>query len=211
MGIDTIVKKRHLLTHPFYRRWQKGKVTTEVLKEYAKQYYHYESALPSFLEAAVDHLEDGPAKDAVKQVAEDEKSHPEPHKDLWMNFAKGLGLTEEEVRSSEPTPRTVNLIETYRSLCARGGEEALGAIYAYESQFPDVARTKAEGLREHYELNDQKALAFFDLHAELDVEHAKAIRSGFADSEYSREAAHLALDAWWGMLDQFETMSARAA
>ena len=68
MGIDTIVKKRHLLTHPFYRRWQKGKVTTEVLKEYAKQYYHYESALPSFLEAASGHLDDGPAKDAVDQV-----------------------------------------------------------------------------------------------------------------------------------------------
>lgn len=210
MGINTIIKERHLLTHPFYQRWQKGKVSIEVLREYAKQYYHYEVALPAFLESSLEHLEEGSAKEAVKRVHEDETSHPKAHTELWLDFASGLGLTEDEVKASEPTPRTRNLVATYHSLCARGSEEALGAIYAYECQVPEVAKTKADGLTEHYGITDAKALKFFNLHATLDVEHAKAIRSGFEDSETARESAHLALDAWWGMLDQFEQMSAKA-
>jgi len=211
MGIATIVKERHLLGHPFYQRWQKGKVTLPVLQEYARQYYHYEKALPSFLEDALTHLDEGPAKDAITEVLHDESSNPLPHAELWLDFAEGLGVDKEDVIASTPSPRTSNLVETYRSLCRRGKDEALGALFAYESQFPDVAATKAEGLRAFYEVSDDKTLKFFDLHSTLDIEHAKAIRSGFADSEFSRESAHLALDAWWGMLDQFETMSSNAA
>ena len=211
MGIDTIIKERHLLNHPFYQRWQKGKVTVEVLREYAKQYYHYESALPSFLGSALEHIEEGPAKDAVQQVMTEETSHPRAHAELWMEFANGLGVSKDEVLASKPTPRTINLVETYTSLCKRGQDEALGALYAYEAQFPEVAKAKADGLRSHYEISEDSTLAFFDLHSTLDVEHAKAIKTGLNDSDYSRESAHLALDAWWGMLDQFETLSAGAA
>jgi pyrroloquinoline-quinone synthase len=208
MRIDSIVRERHLLTHPFYQRWQKGKVPIEVLREYAKQYYHYESALPSFIESALKHVQDPEVSKALQGVLEDESSNPKPHAELWLDFAKGLGLEEKEVRESEATPRTSNLVETYRALSLRGGEEALAALYAYESQFPDVALAKAEGLRKFYGVSDQTALEFFDLHSTLDVEHAKAIRSGVADSEIAHEATHLALDVWWGMLDQFETLSA---
>jgi len=207
MGIDGIIKKRHLLTHPFYKRWQKGKVPIEVLKEYAKQYYHYEAALPSFLTSALKHLPAGPAKEGVTEVLADETSHPKPHTELWMDFATGLGLSKDEVRNAPATPRTKNLIETYISLCERGPEEALGALYTYETQVPEVAQTKGDGLREFYGLTDDESLKFFDLHATLDVQHAKAIRSGFEDTEFARESAHLALDAWWGMLDQFEQMA----
>ncbi|MCA1840990.1 MAG: iron-containing redox enzyme family protein [Actinomycetota bacterium] len=211
MGIDTIIKERHLLTHPFYERWQKGKVSIEVLREYARQYYHYETALPSFLSSALEHLEEGPAKAAVQQVYVDETSEPRPHAELWLEFAEGLGVKQQDVLESQPSPRTTNLVETYKSLCKRGSEEALGALYSYESQFPEVAKAKADGLREYYEITDEKTLAFFDLHSTLDVEHGKAIREGFTDSELSRESAHLAIDAWWGMLDQFEQMSVSAA
>lgn len=204
MGIDRIIKERHLLTHPFYQKWQKGKVKAETLREYAKQYYHYEKALPSFLEAALTHIPEGPAKVAITEVLEDESSHPKPHSELWLDFAEGLGLSRDEVIDSTPSPRTVNLVETYRSLCSRGTDEALGALYAYESQFPEVAQTKADGLKEFYEVDSPSALQFFELHSTLDVEHGRAIRSGFSDSEFSREAAHLAIDAWWGMLDQFD-------
>ena len=207
MGINSIVKERHLLKHPFYRRWQMGKVPMEVLQAYAKQYYHYEKALPSFLESALEHIPEGPARTAIEEVLADESGHPKPHAELWLDFARGLGLSDEEVKTSEPLPRTKNLVATYESLCARGADEALGALYAYESQFPEVAGAKADGLRQFYGLSEEAPLQFFELHSTLDIEHAKAIRSGLSDSEYSRESAHLALDAWWGMLDQFEAMA----
>lgn len=207
MGINSIVRERHLLKHPFYRRWQAGKVPIEVLKEYAKQYYHYEKALPSFLESALSHMPEGPARSSVEKVLADESGNPKAHSELWLDFARGLGLSDEEVKESKALPRTTNLVGTYGALSARGAEEGLGALYAYESQFPEVARAKAEGLREFYEVTDDESLKFFDLHSTLDIEHAKAIGSALIESERSREAAHLALEAWWGMLDQFETMA----
>ena len=199
------------MTHPFYQRWQKGKVPHEVLQEYARQYYHYERALPTLLRTAMEHMEEGPDKEAVARVLEDESSNPKPHADLWLDFAEGLGLDRDEVRSAEPTARTRNLVETYTTLANKGADEGLGAIYAYESQFAAVAAAKGDGLRSHYGVEDSKATSFFDLHADLDEHHARVMRSAFSDTARSQEAAGLALEAWWRMLDQFEQLSDKAA
>jgi pyrroloquinoline-quinone synthase len=204
VGINAIVKERHLLTHPFYVKWSQGKVTLETLQEYSKQYYHYEKALPGFLTAAMEHIDDDNARSAVNEVFIDESSNPRPHAEMWLDFAAGLGVSEAEVKASVPSCQTKNLVETYTSLCNRGQEEAIGALYAYESQQPEVAQTKADGLIAHYGVDSTPALAFFKLHAVLDIQHAKALRSALVDSELGRESAHLALDAWWGMLDQFQ-------
>lgn len=206
-SIDLMIEEQQLLSHPFYLRWQKGKVSMEVLRTYAVQYYAYESALPSFLECAMDHVADGPARQSLADNLADEAGGPESHPELWLRFAGALGLTHEEVQEAELLPRTANLIHTYESLCNRGPEEALAALYAYEVQFPAVAASKAEGLRRFYGITDPAALAFFDVHATLDHEHAAGIRKGLVDSELAREAAALALGAWWGMLDTFEAMS----
>lgn len=204
MKVEEIVKKRHLLTHPFYTRWQNGEVTIDQLQDYAKQYYHYEKALPGFLRNASETLPEGSARDAVNAVLDDELTHPKPHTDLWMQFAEGLGLDPDEVRDAEPSPSTQNLVETYDDLSRRASDEALAALYAYESQVPDVAQAKAEGLRKHYGVDDESSLAFFELHSRLDVHHARALRSAFTEGNASEEATDEALDAWWRMLDQFE-------
>jgi pyrroloquinoline-quinone synthase len=203
VGINAIVKERHLLTHPFYVKWSQGKVSLETLQEYSKQYYHYEKALPEFLKCALEHVDDEPARSAVHEVLVDESSNPRPHAEMWLDFAAGLGLSAEEVKSSTPSCQTTNLVETYKSLCNRGQDEAIGALYAYESQQPEVAQSKADGLIAHYGIDSTPALAFFKLHSVLDIQHAKALKTALRDSELGRESAHLALDAWWGMLDQF--------
>lgn len=206
--IERIVEEHHLLKHPFYQRWQEGRVPLEVLREYAKQYYAYESRLPQFLESALAHLEDGPARKAVEQNLADESGQPEPHPVLWLRFAQALGVSAEEVQGAEPLPGTDGLVNTYLELTERGADEALGALYAYESQFSAVAKTKADGLRRFYGITDPEALKFFDLHSVLDDDHASAIRSGLDDGEPSRNAARMAAESWWKMLDQFEEMSA---
>lgn len=205
--IDIIVEERHLLTHPFYQRWQYGKVPMEVLREYAIQYYAYESAFPSYLSAGIAHLEAGPARQALEQNLADETGNPAPHPELWLRFTEALGIARDEVEGAPLLPRTSNLVKTYGALCRRGPEEALGALYAYESQFSQIAEAKADGLRRFYGIDDEDALEFFEVHSEVDDGHAAAIRFAMANSERTIESAHLALDAWWGMLDQFETMS----
>jgi pyrroloquinoline-quinone synthase len=207
-SIDRIISEWHLLKHPFYQRWQAGQVQKSVLRSYAAQYYSYESALPTFLEAALSHLDGGPAREAIEENLRDEAGGLEPHPELWLRFAEGLGLGREEVLESQPLPRTRNLVETYAALCDRGADEALGAIYAYEAQFSQVAAAKADGLRRFYDVTDERALAFFDLHATIDDWHASALRSALHESEPAVESVHLAVEAWWGMLDQFEALAA---
>ena len=206
-AIDRMIEEQHLLMHPFYVRWQKGRVSIEALRSYAVQYYAYESALPLFLGKTMAHLPEGPALESLKSNLADEAGGPVPHPELWLRFTDALGVPRKEVHEAELLPRTTNLVYTYESLCDRGAEEGLAALYAYEAQFPAVAATKAAGLREFYGITSPEALEFFDLHSTLDHEHAAGIRTGLTDSEAAREAAALALDAWWGMLDSFEAMT----
>jgi pyrroloquinoline-quinone synthase len=81
----------------------------------------------------------------------------------------------------------------------------VAAVYAYEAQIPRVARAKLDGLRGRYGITDSRALAFFDVHAELDLEHSAAERAIVAgapreDAEDILEATAEALDAWWDFL-----------
>ncbi|HMC09202.1 MAG TPA: hypothetical protein VKL22_07770 [Actinomycetota bacterium] len=81
-AIDRMIEEQHLLMHPFYHRWQKGKVSLDALRSYAVQYYAYESALPLFLEKAMAHLPEGPALEALKENLNDEAGGPCPHPEL---------------------------------------------------------------------------------------------------------------------------------
>ena len=33
--------KYHLLNHPFYKAWNEGKLSREIIKDYAEQYYQH--------------------------------------------------------------------------------------------------------------------------------------------------------------------------
>ncbi len=45
-SIDTLIQERHLLGHPFYQQWVAGTLPLKYLREYARQYYAFESSFP---------------------------------------------------------------------------------------------------------------------------------------------------------------------
>ena len=57
--VATALDGKRLLYHPFYRRWEAGEVTLGELADYAAQYRHFESYLPSFLGELADSLPKG--------------------------------------------------------------------------------------------------------------------------------------------------------
>jgi pyrroloquinoline-quinone synthase len=81
------------------------------------------------------------------------------------------------------------------------------ALYAIESAQPEIARAKADGLREHYGFASGPATAYFDLHVERDVEHAadgRALitqRLDDADDDALVAEAERMLRANWALLD----------
>ncbi|HVI05463.1 MAG TPA: iron-containing redox enzyme family protein, partial [Sphingomicrobium sp.] len=68
------------------------------------------------------------------------------------------------------------LIDTFRRLSGKSYASGLGALYAYESQFPEVAKAKIEGLIDRYGIRDEETLRFFRVHESADVEHSSVCR-----------------------------------
>ena len=51
--------KYHLLKHPFYQiYWNEGKLTREIIKDYAEQYYQHVKAFPRYISATHSICED---------------------------------------------------------------------------------------------------------------------------------------------------------
>ena len=77
----------------------------------------------------------------------------------------------------DPAIETLALIDTFRRLSRQSYAAGLGALYAYESQFPGVASAKIEGLIDRYGIADEQTLRFFRVHESADVEHSAVCRS----------------------------------
>ena len=84
--------------------------------------------------------------------------------------------------------------------------EAVAALYAYESQVPEIATTKIEGLKTFYGITNPEALAYFTVHEEADKAHRAAWRNWLeqhadGDSDGIMATTDDALNALWGALD----------
>ena len=216
--IDAMIDERHLLKHPFYTKWAEGTLPREALQEYSRQYYAFESAMPRFLSAIHSRTESAPVRQHLLDNLWDEEHGRVNHAELWLRFAEGIGVDRDDVRSAEPNAATQALVDTYSEL-SRGASvaEGVAALYAYERQVPQVAGSKIDGLKRHYELDDKRALAFFVVHGEMDIEHSGAERevlgqlAADADPAPIEEATRRALDAWWNFLSAVDQPAATAA
>ena len=190
-----------LLDHPFYRRWTRGDLRRDDVREYAAQYRFVERSQPAWLTGVRDRLPSGVARTAAARVLADETDATASHVDLFDGFAAAIGAPEEGV----PTPATARLIETVDGLVADGPASGLAALLAYELQSPEVSREKAIGLRAHYGV-DGEGTAFWDTHADLDVRHGAwlldALDAVGGSVSVAHSAARAAATAWWGFLDE---------
>jgi pyrroloquinoline-quinone synthase len=208
-ALDAIIAERSLLKHPFYQAWTKGTLPLEKMREYAKQYFHFEAAFPTFLSALHSRCESPAVRQSILENLWDEEYGPDNHVALWLRFCEGLGLNEAEVRASRPNAETQALVDGFRSACFTGPvAEGLAALYAYESQAPEIARQKIAGLARNYGIRDERTLSFFKVHQEADVAHSGAEREAIAacvrtesEREGVEEAARIAADRLWLFLD----------
>jgi len=209
--IDELLRERHLLKHPFYVAWSHGELPLETLRDYAGQYYRFESAFPRFVAAAYARLERPQDRRVLLENLLDEEGRSPTHPELWLDFARGLGLSRRATVTARPTPSTGALLDCYERLTQGSAAEAVSALYAYESIFPEIAAEKSRGLRAHYGIRARPAHEFFRVHTTADVEHSGAERRVLSNllaySPAARRAAlsasRAAMGAWWSFLDGF--------
>lgn len=179
-AIDAKVAERAMLSHPFYQAWTEGRLPLDTLRAYARQYFHHVEAFPRAVSAVHSACDDRDGRRMLAEnLAEEEgvEAGKQDHARLWLMFACGLGESEAAVRAQTLNPETEALIETFRRLSRRSYASGLGALYAYESQFPGVASAKIEGLIKRYDIEDEETLRFFRVHKSADVEHSAVCRA----------------------------------
>ena len=179
-SIDARVAARAMLDHPFYQAWTQGLLPLDTLRDYARQYFHHVEAFPRAVSAVHSACPDREGRRMLAEnLAEEEgiEAGKQDHATLWLMFASGLGESEDAVRAQPLNPETRALIATFRKLSRRSYASGLGALYAYESQFPAVASAKIEGLIDRYGIRDEETLRFFRVHESADVEHSSVCRA----------------------------------
>jgi len=202
--LDRAVAPRRLLDHPFYKAWAAGTLTREDLAFYAGQYWRQVEAFPGYL-AELEKGFEGPTRSSLESNLADEVDGDHPG--LWLRFAQALGASADTVTAGAPEPETTRCVEAFRAGVERSPMFGLGMLYGYESQTPDVARTKVAGLRDHYGI-EGPAAGYFELHGELDVEHASELADAIAresetdaDLAEAEAGARAGAEAIWTLLD----------
>ena len=179
-AIDRKVAEWAMLKHPFYQAWTEGRLSLDTLRAYARQYFHHVEAFPRAVSAVHASCPDRDGRRMLAEnLAEEEglEAGKQDHATLWLMFACGLGESESAVREQQLNRETEALIGTFRRLSRQSYAAGLGALYAYESQFPGVASAKIEGLIDRYGIADEETLRFFRVHESADVEHSAVCRA----------------------------------
>lgn len=208
VDLDALIASRSILEHPFYQAWTRGELTSEQLRTYAGYYFPHVAAFPGYLETTLAGTTEALVRAELADNLREELAEPAPHGELWLDFAAGCGCDRTTVTSAPAQTGAAQIVATFDRLAATSTAAGLAALYAYESQQPEVAATKAHGLREHYGIDQDAALAYFTVHAEADLRHRAGERAALArclEQGATRDdvlsAASRALDAYWKLLD----------
>src|SRR4051794_27422705 len=199
--LDRVRSERNVLDHPFYRRWSRGELSRAELAAYAGQYRHAVVALAE-ASAGAAAQSDGPLREHLEEHAAEEAAHVA----LWDRFVEAAGGHVDAPASAE----TAECASAWRRPSERSLDAALAGLYTIEAAQPEIAKVKRDGLTAFYGFEPGPATAYFDVHATLDVEHARAHRGwieeklGGADEDELISAADTVLAGNWRLLDGVE-------
>ena len=163
----------HLLNHPFYKSWNEGKLTREIIKDYAEQYYQHVKAFPRYLSATHSICEDIEKRKILLENLQDEENPNADHPKLWKNFALAMGADKDKIEDVKREWFTNDMIENFFHQARKSYAEGLASLYTYERQIPEIAETKIRGLKNFYGVTTKEGLEFFEAHKAADVIHRK--------------------------------------
>jgi pyrroloquinoline-quinone synthase len=179
-----------------------------MLAEYAKQYYAHVAAFPTYVSAVHSRCDDLKVRQLLLENLIEEERGADNHPELWLRFAEGLGVSRHEVSSASLLPSTTDTVARLKALTASSDYRlGVAVLYAYESQIPEVAKTKRAGLKAFYGIEDSRTVSFFTAHESADQVHRQIemkILSDGCDTESVRQetvaAAREAARSLWDFL-----------
>ncbi len=221
--IDQARREHDVLEHPFYQRWSAGELSAEELAFYAGEYRHAVVALAQASDSVAAKVDPDRCAGLERHAAEEHS-----HVALWDAFAaatltaeRTAGATAEAATERSPLRDTDACAQAWTA--GADALEHLAVLYAIEASQPAIAQTKLEGLVERYGYTAEgPAVEYFELHAKLDVEHARQARELIVELMSEDEAqarvqadrmverATAALQGNWELLDGVDAHFAQA-
>ena len=96
--LNNKLNKYHLLKHPFYDYfWNEGKLTREIIKDYAEQYYQHVKAFPRYISATHSICDDIEKRKILIENLQDEENVDDDHPKLWKKFAAAVGADTKKI------------------------------------------------------------------------------------------------------------------
>ena len=175
--IRAVLDEKSMLKHPFYQAWTRGELPLERMREYARQYYHFEAAFPRLLERYPRaHGITGDPAGRCSITSGTRSTAPRNHPALWLEFAAALGLSADEV-----TGATLRPADDGADRPLRGRRRARRRS---ARRWPRSSRTRArcpdrlaedQGAQRFLRLQPAQ-FEFFSVHLVADMAHAGARR-----------------------------------
>ena len=209
-ALNKKLDKYHLLNHPFYKSWNDGKLTREIIKDYAEQYYQHVKAFPRYISATHSLCEDIEKRKILLENLQDEENPNADHPKLWKNFALAIGADGKKIEKAKQESFTKSLIDNFFKQGRKSYAEGLASLYTYERQIPEIAETKIRGLKNFYGVTSKEGLEFFEAHKAADVIHRKEcekLLDALTEEEKSKaeKASMLTARYLWNFLSGMST------
>lgn len=212
-AISKTIAEKNILNHPFYQKWNEGKLTLDELKNYAVQYYYFVENFPMFVSSVHSCCNNPSVRTMIMNNLADEegfKTNVSSHPALWLNFSRSLGLDENTiVNNNSIVPQVKKTVDGFYKLCRLENYKlGLAALLAYEAQIPEVSRVKIEGLKKFYGINSPEAIEFFTVHETADIYHSRDEMNTVIENCKTEEEQNKVLNVirqsaslYWQMLD----------
>jgi pyrroloquinoline quinone (PQQ) biosynthesis protein C len=226
LGRDLLRPENRYLSVPLIRLITSGRLPRAALKDYAILRWPFQARAD--LAMMISHIAflEGDDANHLLENAFDEILRPAgegDHPGLWVQFAKCLGATEEELdrAAADPLVEVAGFPLTMTYYCRRSAEEGLASWYADEEQLPEVHGATALALRKYYGCDDE-TIEYFLEHVRADIGHSDAnavLLARYCDTPdkiaRARRAAAGTLWAWremhQGILRELERRSPEVA
>jgi pyrroloquinoline quinone (PQQ) biosynthesis protein C len=192
-----------------------GTLSRAELRGWALQDSHYRRAVPRLAMlrylACTDPEFQRHLGGVVAEEAEGADTHTAGHWELFLRFAKSIGLSEQEVVSSRPGPAAAAHIYWAELIVhTLPWFVAMSAQLAGEWQAPPSVMKMNEGLQKHYGLTAGDA-TFFSAHGEADDDHGRLVQDIIARyivtpelKAQARAVIQRKLELQWDMWNMFE-------
>lgn len=187
----------------FFLAFMQGKVTRPQLLAWAKDMYHFVGAGIPALTAWLAHAPTVIERDSARLVARNLAGElgfikEGDHRDLYVQFLDGLGITEAEARDHLPLASTIGGATVLGHFCRSSFAEGLGSFgLGLELQVPgrpNGAKVILDALA-HYDV-PPAALEFYAIHVEAEEEHGENAERALAPFVQTREQQALVRHAF---------------